>query len=306
MNDPASREEISQPEFSALVREKMNQGVTGHGHQPARGYTPAAHRHYVRERALIGAMSRLDFATALDVGCAEGYFTNVLREQLGADAWGIDLSDAAARAAHGRWGGEFAAGDALSLPVADGSFDLVYSTETIEHVLDPQQMAREMLRVARRWVVVTTPVSQSEDEHEPDYELHEEGHINNFDTAAVRRLFGDDVRLGSFRCNASFALVTAIGRKLPPRGRNAFYGFDHWLSQHAGAPTRAFTPLRNRDWLLVAKGQGDGDGVPQWACPRCRGALEARADGLFCPTDDLLFGFLEGGAVPDFFAGAAT
>jgi hypothetical protein len=306
MNRPPSREEISQPQFTALVREKMNEGITAHGHQPARGYTPMAHRHYVRERALVGAMRTLSFSTALDVGCAEGYFTNALREQLGADVWGLDLSDEAARAGRERWGGEFAAGDALALPVADGSFDLVYSTETIEHVLDPGQMAREMLRVARRWVVVTTPISQSEHEHEPDYELHDEGHINDFDATAVKRLFGDDVAMGSFRCNASFAAVTAIGRKLRPRPRNAFYAFDHWLSQHAGTPTRAFKPLRNRDWLLVAKGHGAGDGVPRWSCPRCHGALEKRADGLFCATDDVRYPFLAGDAVPDFFAAEAA
>jgi SAM-dependent methyltransferase len=39
------------------------------------------------------------------------------------------------------------AGDALALPFADGSFSLVISQETVEHVPDPFQAVREMARV---------------------------------------------------------------------------------------------------------------------------------------------------------------
>jgi hypothetical protein len=79
-----------------------------------------------------------------------------------------------------------AAADASNLPFADDTFDIVLSAETSEHILDRGKMVAEMKRVARKYVVVTTPVSQSADEHEPDFEQHYEGHVNDFDEATVR------------------------------------------------------------------------------------------------------------------------
>src|SRR5581483_5151570 len=154
--------EIDSTEFASRVRSVMNEGVGEHGHHPGTEYTPAAVRHYVRERALLRALSGLEFDTALDVGCAEGFFVRSIRANLGKDVWGVDLSDLAARRAATNHGGHFAAADALKLPLPDDSFDVVYSTETIEHVLDPEGMVAEMRRVARRWIVVTTPISEGE------------------------------------------------------------------------------------------------------------------------------------------------
>jgi SAM-dependent methyltransferase len=294
-----SRRDVDPTEFAGRVRTAMNRGVGEHGHHPGAEYTPSAVRHYVRERALLRVMAGLSFETALDVGCAEGFFVASIRSRLGKEVCGVDLSDLAARTAAARLGGHFAAGDALRLPFADDSFDLAYSTETIEHVLDPERMIAEMRRVARRWVVVTTPVSESEDAHEPDFELREEGHINDFDRTAVRRLFGDGAGLGSFRCNGSFALVMGVGRYLPRPLRDSFYGFDNWLARRAGAPDHRLRGLRNRDWLIVAESRSSGPPVaPAWACPRCHGPLEEAEGALRCPRDDVAYPVLDG--VPDF------
>lgn len=46
-------------------------------------------------------------------------------------------------------------GDAQSLPFADHSFDFAYSTHVFEHVRDPAQACREMIRVARRGYIET-------------------------------------------------------------------------------------------------------------------------------------------------------
>jgi SAM-dependent methyltransferase len=291
---------IDATELAARVREAMNRSVTEHGHHPGAEYHPSAVRHYVRERALLRALAGLPFETALDVGCAEGFFVSSLRSRLGKEVWGVDISDVAARRAAARLGGSFAAGDALDLPAADGSFDLVYSTETIEHVLDPERMIAEMRRVARRWVVVTTPISESEHEHEPDFEQRHEGHVNDFDAGAVRRLFGPDARIGSFRCNSSFALVLGVGRYLPRPLRDGFYGFDNALARRAGKPDHRLRPLRNRDWLIVADAAGSADGSPAWACPRCKGPLAEDGADLRCPRDEVRYPATEG--VPDFAA----
>jgi hypothetical protein len=160
-------------------------------------------------------------------------------------------------------------------------------------------MLAEMRRVSRGHVLVTTPVSQSQDAHEPDYELRSTGHINNFDEGSVRRLFGADADIRTFRCNATFALLTAVGRKLPAGARDLFYELDLRAAKRFGAPHHRFAPLRNRDWLILAKGAATEAGPREWRCPRCHGPLIESEASLRCPTDDSTFTFAAPG-VPDF------
>ncbi len=302
---PDSRHRDPDPEaFHAAARHQMNVAVDAYGHHPHEGYTPAAWRHYTRRLALLDRMKDLQFGSVLDVGCAEGYFMATIAEARGAEVWGIDLSDRAVAVAASRYGFPVAAAKATALPFADGAFDLVMSTETIEHVLDPEAMLAEMRRVARGHVLVTTPVSQAEDEHDPDYELGSTGHINNFDEPSVRRLFGREADVRTFRCNATFALLTAIGRKLPPGARDLFYELDLRVAKRFGAPHRRFVPLRNRDWMIVTEGAAIDAGPREWRCPRCRAALLETPHGLRCSADGATFPFAASG-VPDFATGSA-
>jgi SAM-dependent methyltransferase len=300
------REPPAREEFVRSVRENMDAALATSDHHPHGGYTPAAFRHYIRELALLDALSKLEFRSALDVGCAEGYFMNVVRERFGADVWGVDISTAALAKAHELYGLTVAGADATRLPFADASFDLVFSTEVIEHVLEPDAMLAELRRVSRRVVIVTTPVSQSPDEHEPDYALKAEGHVNNFDPATVRRLFGPDATLGSFRCNATLAFVASVGRYLPRGLRDASYRLDHAVSQRWGSPDHRFKPLRNRDWLITTPAQQSAGESPaaelQWRCPTCHGELASEPSALRCERCGSEFPVSDG--VPDFFAQA--
>ena len=294
------REALSREDFARAVREDTNRARASCDHHPHAGYTPAAFRHYVREIALLGALRSVDFATALDVGCAEGYFMRAVRDRFDVDVWGVDLSTTALAKARERHGLTVAAAEATRLPFADGSFDLVYSTEVIEHVLDPHLMIAELRRVSRGTVLVTTPASRSADEHEPDFALEDVGHVNDFDPRTVRSLFGPQARLGSFRCNATLTLIVGVGRHMPAGIRGAFYRLDHRVSQRWGAPDHRLAPLRNRDWLIAVPGSGVGEGAPGWRCPRCHGELEESAEALRCPACAARFAVADG--VPDFFA----
>jgi protein-L-isoaspartate O-methyltransferase len=298
------REPPAREEFVRSVRESMDAALATSDHHPHGGYTPAAFRHYIRELALIDALSRLDFHAVLDVGCAEGYFMNVIRERFGAEVWGVDISTAALAKAHALYGLTVAGADATRLPFADASFDLVYSTEVIEHVLEPEAMLAELRRVSRGTVIVTTPVSQRADEHEPDYALEAEGHVNNFDPATVRRIFGPEATLGSFRCNATLALVASVGRYLPQGPRDGFYRLDHAVSQRWGAPDHRLKPLRNRDWLITVRGDPAEPSSfgPGWRCPTCHGELVREQVALRCERCGRDFPINAG--VPDFFAQA--
>jgi SAM-dependent methyltransferase len=293
------RDELSREAYASAVREAENTVLEHQDHQPHHGYTPAAFRHYVRQRALLSALGSLKFGSVLDVGCAEGYFMNVVRDRFGASVWGVDLSTTALAKAHDIYGFPVAAAEATRLPFADGSFDLVLSTEVIEHVLDPDLMIAEMRRVSRGTVLVTTPVSQSADEHEPDYDLQAEGHINNFDPVTVRRLFGEEATFGSFRCNATLALIVGVGRHLPSGMRDAFYDLDHAVSQHWGSPVHRVKALRNRDWLITVPATGQGEGALEWRCPACHAALQREPELLRCTGCGIAYGLA--GEVPDFF-----
>ena len=84
----------------------------------------------------------------LDIGCGEGRFCRMLGAR-GADAVGIDLTQALIRAAHERGGsdGAYLRGSAERLPFADASFDLAISYVTLVDIVDYATAIRESARV---------------------------------------------------------------------------------------------------------------------------------------------------------------
>ena len=87
----------------------------------------------------------------LDVGCGAGFLSNHLGA-LGHDVTGLDLSDdALAVAAHHdlRHTVRYQRGDALKLPFANASFDVVCAMDFLEHLETPEQAIAEAARVLR-------------------------------------------------------------------------------------------------------------------------------------------------------------
>jgi SAM-dependent methyltransferase len=96
----------------------------------------------------------------LDLGCGDGRFTAELA-RVGAAPTGVDVAQAAlsrARAAHPDLEFRLAPIDG-PLPFDDGSFDVVWSTEVIEHVADTARWLSEVRRVLvpRGRLLLTTP-----------------------------------------------------------------------------------------------------------------------------------------------------
>jgi len=97
--------------------------------------------------------------TSLDVGCAKGYLVRSLLE-LGVDAYGFDISAAAVHSSPDL---------ATRLHVADAEydtfafpekhFDLITSTECMEHLIHPEFTVREMSRVIKTggFVLISSP-----------------------------------------------------------------------------------------------------------------------------------------------------
>lgn len=95
----------------------------------------------------------------LDVGCGPGSITLDLArrvapgEVVGVDSSPAVVSQARAAAQGAEDAGEarlrFEVADAMALPFADDSFDVVHAHQVLQHVADPVGLLREMARVTR-------------------------------------------------------------------------------------------------------------------------------------------------------------
>jgi SAM-dependent methyltransferase len=112
----------------------------------------------LRSRFVLGEARGAD--RVLDLGCGDGSFTAALAPNV-AEVVGAEVAEAAVRRArrrHPALAFELVPLDG-PLPFADGAFDLVWSTEVIEHVADTARWLSEVRRVlapAGR-LLLTTP-----------------------------------------------------------------------------------------------------------------------------------------------------
>lgn len=106
------------------------------------------HWWYAGRRALVRRLMRgVPAGRAIDVGPGPGGNAAELRS-LGWQVTGVELTETGASLC-ARRGVPVVRGDAVSLPVADRSVDLVMSTDVWEHVEDHETVARESFRVLR-------------------------------------------------------------------------------------------------------------------------------------------------------------
>lgn len=90
--------------------------------------------------------------TILEVGCAGGHLSGLLAQIFPkAQITGVDVYGSAIKEAKKRFPNlNFKVADAHKLPFRTSSFDLVVSSETIEHVINPARMLEEISRVMRQ------------------------------------------------------------------------------------------------------------------------------------------------------------
>ncbi len=126
-----------------------------HGHPPS-----VVHAHAVRTAATSCGYLLPHLAAGmslLDVGCGPGSVTLDLASALGPDGVVVGVDSAAvaiekateAAAARGEERTRFETADALALPFADASFDVVHAHQVLQHVAEPVAVLREMARVCR-------------------------------------------------------------------------------------------------------------------------------------------------------------
>jgi ubiquinone/menaquinone biosynthesis C-methylase UbiE len=109
----------------------------------------------------------IKYNTVLDVGSSIGNAVLYL-QQIGVDAHGIEISPIAVKNATERGIKNCKVGSATELSYPDNSFDLVISTDVIEHLKeeDVQTAFDEMVRVSKKYIVVK-PCTHAERNRKP-------------------------------------------------------------------------------------------------------------------------------------------
>lgn len=162
--------------------------------------------------------------TILDVGCGAGHYLRSIRSRGGEDVSysGLDATAAYVELARKAFAEDsmasFRQGDIFALDVPDKSFDVVMCNNVLLHLPGIAKPLSELMRVARRRVLVRTLVGQKsyvvmDVAPQPDSDFDENGlpkqfhYLNIYSEAYVRGLLAREKRLASvsFELDRDFA-----------------------------------------------------------------------------------------------------
>ena len=114
--------------------------------------------HHFALQIMISLLQQLGITSILDIGSGTGRGLMKLNCQApGVPAVGIEPSPELRRIGHskGLAADQLIEGDAMSLALADGSFDLVCEFGALHHMPNPSKAVSEMLRVARKAIFIS-------------------------------------------------------------------------------------------------------------------------------------------------------
>ncbi len=163
----------------------------------------------------------------VEVGCGSGYVSRfVHRVRPDSTYVGVDASQAMLDLARTRNPSvEFVEGNALALPFADDSFDVVIDGAALIHIGDERRAMAEYARVARA-VVVLQSVTCCE---------------SSANTAFTKRAYGEPVREYVYSRQLLVKAVEAVGMRVDV----VLPGLDYDLQKHIGVKTVSET------WVLT-------------------------------------------------------
>lgn len=113
-----------------------------------------------RTRVALKLAATVPSRRVLDVGCGDGGVASAIAQLQNGRVVGIDIAEVAVQATRQRGLEAYRLDiDRQELPFADGTFDLVYMAEVIEHLVRPDRAIAEIKRVLQPGghLILTTP-----------------------------------------------------------------------------------------------------------------------------------------------------
>lgn len=110
-------------------------------------------------KTVIATTKLLNINTVLDVGCGEGFTLARLKAaKIGKTHEGIEKDETSIELGKKLYPTlSIQEGDIYKLPYKNNSFDLVVCTEVLEHLENPKKAYKELLRVSRKYVLLSVP-----------------------------------------------------------------------------------------------------------------------------------------------------
>lgn len=110
-------------------------------------------------KVMLSELKKLRIDSVLDVGCGEGFILNKLKSESIGKYWqGIDYAKEAieiGRKIHPDL--NLKQGSVYESGFNDNSFDLVICTEVLEHLEDTKKALKEVLRISKKYVLLSVP-----------------------------------------------------------------------------------------------------------------------------------------------------
>ncbi len=189
----------------------------------------------------------------LDCACGAGYGSALILRSGAISVAGVDVDDAAL--AHARLhfaGPTFLKGDGRTLPLADGTVDLVVSLETIEHVKDAPLFLDELARVLapEGMLILSTPLTRGPARLTPQNPYHLREYDEEELAALVSVRFAIAERLGQH----SSASRNFANLKAGPGGGVLRLGLHRLVPR----------PLRAAARRLLGRSAGNERGPAAW------------------------------------------
>ncbi len=199
------------------LEERFGEAVEGvyFSHQPIYGYrskysATSNIARYIITKSILNAFNNYSFDSFIDIGGAEGYTANLVREFFKVKAMSTDLSENACKMAKAIFDLDAVACDIHRLPFQDGQFDAVLCSETIEHVTDYKLAIAELLRITKNILVITVPHDSPEEVEANIRNKVPHGHINYFEVGTLDYLKEEGYTLSAQKTLSPFLIVPRV------------------------------------------------------------------------------------------------
>ena len=177
----------------------------------------------------------------IDLGCGRGDSVDLFRAHDSDVEWvGVDIADSMEAVARRRADALFVTYDGVEVPFPDGSIDLVYSSQVLEHVIEPVAHLREIVRVLRPGGTLIGSTSQLEPYHSRSY-----WNLTPFGFTVLAREAG--LRVQELRPGMDGVTLTLRSHLGRPKGFDRWWAsesplneeIDAWVAAHGASAAEA-------------------------------------------------------------------